>query len=631
MRATLYETLGVAQTASEEEIRSALRRLIRHYYAHARDGQGNVEEALRFVNYASRILGNPELRRHYDTELGYSAEGIDERRVEELVAQAAMYPDDTSSEVAGPDAQPAVPARPAHTALAETVGYFGRSRAVQGLLSAAVLIFVGTIAWLAFPAADVPALARNALVSVTTLLVAVAAIYGIVYVLWLRRRRAAAEAVPPQTDLAVYNWRREHTVFLGSEKPVEDSSWVFQLRMAELERARASRTSEPRPWRRLAARLFDYGVWSAALLGIAAGLRAVGVLGPEAERWVLHPLAIPVWVTATWVPIEALLGAYVGTTPGKWVFSVFLQFAISDAYAERGGAAELPRWARRALRVWWRGLALGIPFLAPFAMAYAAERLRREQETSWDADGDCLVTQAAPGTLNSITGATGLAATAWLMITVWVVPMVSYAVDLWERTAAAGTQAAGPASETMGSAAARSALQRLAPGTVPGAATAPAPASNATGGLSAAGAQSSASGPKAAAAPQGAPPATGTTVAESAAAAPAAVEPGAAAVLRRDQQLAAAMAQGRQALRAGNYGRAAEACETWSRIEPSNVEAWRCYGIALGGTGRHREAVSALRRAASLAPEDETLKTQIARSEEAMLAQFRSRYGGRPQ
>ena len=66
MKATLYEALGIAPTASDEEVRAALRRLIRKYYAKTRDGQGNVEEALRFINHASRILSDAEPRQRYD-------------------------------------------------------------------------------------------------------------------------------------------------------------------------------------------------------------------------------------------------------------------------------------------------------------------------------------------------------------------------------------------------------------------------------------------------------------------------------------------------------------------------------------------------------------------------------------
>ena len=72
MRASLYEALGIAPTASEEEVRAALRRLIRKYYAKTRDGQGNVEEALRFINHASRILSDPDRRVRYNGELAQS-------------------------------------------------------------------------------------------------------------------------------------------------------------------------------------------------------------------------------------------------------------------------------------------------------------------------------------------------------------------------------------------------------------------------------------------------------------------------------------------------------------------------------------------------------------------------------
>ncbi len=75
MKSTLYEALGVPQAASEEEVRAALRRLIRKYYAKTRDGQGNVEEALRFINHASRILSDPDQRQHYDKELAVTSRG----------------------------------------------------------------------------------------------------------------------------------------------------------------------------------------------------------------------------------------------------------------------------------------------------------------------------------------------------------------------------------------------------------------------------------------------------------------------------------------------------------------------------------------------------------------------------
>src|SRR4051795_8892833 len=87
MKATLYDALGISPTSSDEEVRAALRGLIRKYYARTRDGQGNVEEALRFINHASRILGDPERRQGYDEELALSA-GTAEQKIAHVVSNA---------------------------------------------------------------------------------------------------------------------------------------------------------------------------------------------------------------------------------------------------------------------------------------------------------------------------------------------------------------------------------------------------------------------------------------------------------------------------------------------------------------------------------------------------------------
>src|ERR1700682_3471314 len=89
MKATLYEALGIPQLASDEEVRAALRRLIRKYYAKTRDGQGNVEEALRFINHASRILSDPDQREHSDQELAVTTEATTEQRIAHFVSNVA--------------------------------------------------------------------------------------------------------------------------------------------------------------------------------------------------------------------------------------------------------------------------------------------------------------------------------------------------------------------------------------------------------------------------------------------------------------------------------------------------------------------------------------------------------------
>ena len=246
MKATLYEALGVPQVASDEEVRAALRRLIRKYYAKTRDGQGNVEEALRFINHASRILSDPHHRHHYDEELAVSSESSTEQRIAHFVSNVAATGQDTAShdpviDVADekaltlPDNAPDQHLH--HPGLTERVASFGRSTLGQLALCALFVAFIAAAIVFVTPTDAVP-VAKQVLVLLTLTLLVLSLVYAVVHgVAWMRRRHAiTAPALVPQTDLAILNWRREKSVFLGTDTPQEDASWIFQLRMAEPER-----------------------------------------------------------------------------------------------------------------------------------------------------------------------------------------------------------------------------------------------------------------------------------------------------------------------------------------------------------------------------------------------------------
>lgn len=616
MRATLYQALGIPTAASEDEVRAALRGQIRKYYAKTRDGQGNVEEALRFINHASRILSDPELRAQYDHDLE-AADGTVSERIAHVVNNAVARrtkepPSSVTGRTAtwsvdepprrgrGPETGPG--ASPHHPGLTEHVSSVRQSSVITVSLCVLFGTFIAVAVALATPADAVQA-AKQVLMWLTVSLLALTVIYGVVHgIAWTQRRHHAdVPALMPPTDLAILNWRRQKSVFLGTNQPQEDASWVFQLRMAELERAKLGRTSEPRQWNRLGARMFDYALWGLVLAVPLSELRNFGIVAADTAYWLGHPLLSPVLITASWIPVEAILIATMHTTPGKWLFGVYLQFSISDAYASRDALTKFRRAAARSWRVWWEGMACGFPLLAPILIAIAYEKVAEYQETPWDFAEDCLVTHGPIGSLNAVTGVAGLAAMLWLYGVAWQQPMGESIA--WARTSIV---AALPSPEGL----LRTELWR-------GSET-PEPAASAD------------SAPVTVPSPVSAPPVVVP--------APAAVTGGAGAVVpldpeiaalfaARQQRIAAVSAEGPRLLEARNYRQAAEVCRQWTDLELGNAAAWRCLGRALEALGNHRDAIAALRKAKRYDPGDTTLDAAIARSQQGVVVDFLDRRG----
>jgi DnaJ-class molecular chaperone len=61
-----YQTLGVARTASQAEIKKAFRRLAREHHPDARPGDSAAETRFKQINEANAVLSDPEKRKKYD-------------------------------------------------------------------------------------------------------------------------------------------------------------------------------------------------------------------------------------------------------------------------------------------------------------------------------------------------------------------------------------------------------------------------------------------------------------------------------------------------------------------------------------------------------------------------------------
>jgi hypothetical protein len=314
-------------------------------------------------------------------------------------------------------------------------------------------------------------------------------------------------------------------------------------------------------------------------------LHGAGLIGDQAAFWVGHPLVAPMLITATWVPVEALLIAALQQTPGKWLFGVYLQFSISDAYARRDVRAQLQRALRRAFRVWWEGIACGFPLLAPILIAVAYETVAQNGETDWDFAEDCLVTHSPPGVLNTVTGVVGLAAMLWLYGVAWHEPMADSIA--MAKTAIVSWVPSPPSLLSYGF---QGDVGKI--GSIDRTLTAPSPNI---------------------ATPQIRNPAVNDVDT-------------AALFAERQARLALLRGEGPRMLNAGNWRRAGELCRAWSNLEFWSPEPWRCLGYAMQAQGYHQDAINAFRKAAQYDPGDRSLDAAIEKSQKGIVLDFLNRY-----
>src|SRR5690349_18597946 len=66
MAATLYDTLGVSKSASQDEIKKSYRKLARQYHPDKNPGDKEAEERFKSVQHAYDVLSDDEKRKQYD-------------------------------------------------------------------------------------------------------------------------------------------------------------------------------------------------------------------------------------------------------------------------------------------------------------------------------------------------------------------------------------------------------------------------------------------------------------------------------------------------------------------------------------------------------------------------------------
>lgn len=171
---------------------------------------------------------------------------------------------------------------------------------------------------------------------------------------FLAHRPGSPPPIPPADRTATAGW-----------PPAADHA-----RSQEPPAAAAVEDSAPRPWLRWAARLIDFGCFS-VVLGIGGELVSPGV-AMRVNEYALNILAL-----ALMVPAEAMVLSGFGTTPGK----ALLRIRVTNA---DGSRLDFGTAFNRSFQVWMRGLALGIPVVMLFTMAFGYNRLTSTGSTHWD-------------------------------------------------------------------------------------------------------------------------------------------------------------------------------------------------------------------------------------------------------
>jgi hypothetical protein len=158
-------------------------------------------------------------------------------------------------------------------------------------------------------------------------------------------------------------------------------------------RRKSKRLPKHHPWRRYFARSFV----DMFVLGIIPGLLVfVILLGFMPILMEFGTVGLLVLVLLSWLPIESVLLCTVSTTPGKWLFGIY----VKDA---GGGNLSFGQALSRTGYVMWAGMGLEIPIVGLFTRYYGFKRLMNTGTTLWDAESDSVVVYKEISSLREVT------------------------------------------------------------------------------------------------------------------------------------------------------------------------------------------------------------------------------------
>jgi uncharacterized RDD family membrane protein YckC len=138
--------------------------------------------------------------------------------------------------------------------------------------------------------------------------------------------------------------------------------------------AKAS-SKQIRPWLRFWARMMDYLLMFVALMVL---LSIIFDWHPQRSTW------ITILVPLIWMFLEPLFLKKWGMTPGK----AFLRMSVTK---KNGSKLSYEEGFERSLKVWIRGVGLGIPLVNVIMCIVSYIKLKKNRITGWDRDCETVV------------------------------------------------------------------------------------------------------------------------------------------------------------------------------------------------------------------------------------------------
>ncbi|HEV8725305.1 MAG TPA: RDD family protein [Candidatus Binatia bacterium] len=163
-----------------------------------------------------------------------------------------------------------------------------------------------------------------------------------------------------------------------------------------------------RPWPRFFARYIDVLLF-ASVAGILLAIFAPSFFDAINGEGKNNDAALGILVMFCWIPVEAIILAAWGATPGKAIFGIRL--------ANRDGRnPTFPEALSRSFSVWAKGTGCGFPLINLITGWIAYRKLKATGSTSWDSRLQLSVSQVHVSAVRGLIAAALLIGLVALMI-----------------------------------------------------------------------------------------------------------------------------------------------------------------------------------------------------------------------